>query len=354
MLSMFLPISDASLGMILVVAAGLLNSIYGIPMKKTEKWAFENVWLVYSVVAMGVMSWGTAALTIPNLFQVYRTAGMGAVGLVFCFGLLWGIANLLFGMGMRLIGIGLTFPIAIGLSLAIGTMTPLIAKHDLLLTPGGILVVASIVLVMIGVACCGFAGILRERMEKQNRTTDEQNSHVQSRTIFLIGLFVVIISGLTDPCLNFAFSFGDAIKKASIDRGQVVPGAESDAIWAIALSGALIVNTFYCLILLVRNGSWKLYLSQGTSHYWILAAIMGIVWTLSITLYGRGATKMGPLGDSAGWAVFYCCIILFSAIWAFLTGEWKQATRHVLRPQLIGLALITAAILLLGYGNTLP
>ena len=337
-------------GLMLVVAAGLLNSVYGVPMKKTEKWAFENVWLVYSVVAMGIVSWMVAFLSIPNLMPVYHTAGMRAVCLAVAFGMLWGIANLLFGMGMRLIGIGLTFPIAIGLSLVIGTLIPLFSKSGLIFTPGGLVVVGSVFLVLVGVIYCGVAGVLRERSESAGQQT---GSFVGGRATFVFGLTVVILSGITDPCLNFAFSFGDAIKSASLETGQVSPGAESDAIWALALSGALVVNALYCILLLSRNGTWKLYRIPGTAHYWILATIMGIVWTLSITLYGRGATRMGPLGDSAGWAIFYCCIILFSAVWAFGTGEWKQASSRVWRSQLTGLALILAAIIALGFGNTL-
>ena len=282
---------------------------------------------------------------MPNLFEAYRSAGWPTILTTIAFGAVWGIANLLFGMGIRHIGIGLAFPITIGLSLVLGTMIPLLAKGRLIATPSGLVVTGGVLLVLVGVILCGRAGVLRERNERQNVLQ-------QTGTAFWIGLSIVVLAGLMDPCLNFAFSFGDSIRTASAELGGAAAGAESDGIWALALSGALVVNAVYCINLLIRKGSWVKYFSRGSFLYWIGAASMGVAWTLSIVLYGRGATAMGRLGDSAGWALFYCGIILFSALWAILMGEWKTTGKDARKLQWYGLALILAAILALGYANS--
>ena len=62
----------------MVMAAGALNGTFTVPMKKTNKWAFENVWLVYSIVAMGAMNWTIALITVPHLLSVYENAGLAA------------------------------------------------------------------------------------------------------------------------------------------------------------------------------------------------------------------------------------------------------------------------------------
>lgn len=193
------------LGLLLAIAAGALNGSYALPMKRTEKWAFENTWLVYSVIAMLFLNWGIALVTVPHLVQVYSKAG-----------------------------------------------------------------------------------------------------------------------------------------------------AELDAIWALALLGSFVINTVYCAVLLAKNATWSRFREKGTMHYWFLACLMGVIWMLSITLYGRGASLMGPLGGSVGWAVFYCCIIIFSTFWGILSGEWQEGKGRPLRTLYGGLAVLMVAIAILGYGNTLP
>ena len=342
--------TGTSFGLLLVLAAGLLNSVYTVPMCRMSRWEFENTWLIYSVVGMGFTGWLVAWWSVPNLFEAYYAVGSWAIGSTIMFGVMWGVANLLFGMGIRWIGVGLTFPIAIGLSLILGTIIPLLSKGQLVFTPGGLAVLGGVLPVLAGVIVCGRAGMLRERNERQ---TESFPAVQWTGTAFGMGLLVVVLSGLMDPCLNFAFSFGDSIRVASTGLGRAADGAASDGIWALALSGALVVNAAYCIVVLVRKGSWVKYLVRENSLYWFGAAFMGIAWTLSITLYGRGATAMGRLGDSAGWALFYCGIILFSAVWAFLMGEWKTAGNDARKIQWIGLGLILTAILVLGCANSL-
>jgi len=339
---------EATFGLLLVLAAGLLNSVYAVPVRRMPRWEFENIWLIYSVVGMGIVSWAVAWWSVPNLFDAYYAAGGRAVALTIAFGAVWGVANLLFGVGIRQIGIGLAFPITIGLSLVLGTMIPLLAKGWLIFTPGGLMITTGVLLVLIGVILCARAGVLREQNEQQTVSLVQRTA-----TIFWIGLCVVVLAGLMDPCLNFAFAFGDSIRTASIDQGKATAGAESDAIWALALSGSLVVNSVFCIILLIRKGSWTKFFVWKNSPYWLGAVSMGVAWTLSITLFGRGATAMGRLGDSTGWALFYCAVILFSAMWAILMGEWKTAGNAARKMQWLGLALILAAILTLGYANSL-
>jgi L-rhamnose-H+ transport protein len=298
---------------------------------------------------MGFVGWAVAWWSVPNLFEAYRAAGSWAVWSTILFGAIWGVANLLFGMGIRKVGIGLAFPITIGLSLVLGTMIPLLAKGRLIFTPGGLTVSGGVLLVLVGVILCGRAGMLREKNE---RATETNQVVLWTGTAFWIGLLIVVLAGVMDPFLNFAFSFGDSIRTASAGLGGASVGAESDGIWALALSGALIVNAIYCICVLACKGSWRKFFARENSLYWLWATFMGIAWTLSITLYGRGATAMGRLGDSTGWALFYCGIILFSAVWAILMGEWKTAGKDARKLQWIGLGMILGAIVALGYANT--
>lgn len=336
----------------MVAAAGILNGTYALPMKRTHRWAFENTWLVYSVASMLILNCALSLSTVPHLAQVYARAGAAAVAMAFAFGVLWGLANVLFGMGIVLIGISLTFPICIGLSTALGSLIPMARHPAAFLTPGGATVSLGIAVLLAGVAVCAVAG-LRKDAQARVRAESAAGPRTPAGRILVKGLAIVTLAGLCDPFLNFAFSFGGRIKEEAISAGAVA-GAESDAIWTPVLLGSLSVNATWCAALLIRNRSWPRYLEKGTAGHWLLAALMGGIWIASIALYGRGASMMGPMGDSVGWAVFYSAIIIFSTFWGILSGEWRDAKGRPLRTLVAGLAVLMAAIAILGYGNTLP
>ena len=52
--------SGTSFGLLLVLAAGLLNSVYAVLVRRMPRWEFENLWLIYSVVGMGILGWAVA------------------------------------------------------------------------------------------------------------------------------------------------------------------------------------------------------------------------------------------------------------------------------------------------------
>ena len=51
--------------------------------------------------------------------------------------------------------------------------------------------------------------------------------------------------------------------------------------------------------------------------------------------------------------MFYCAMILFSALWGMLCGEWRNANRKTLRVLFVGLALLLVAFVILACGNHL-
>lgn len=342
----------AVFGLLVVALAGALNGTFALPMKATTRWAWENTWLVYSAVGMVIVSWGVAWSTVPDLPAVYADAGAGVIGMVFAFGLLWGMANLLFGMGIHLVGIGLAFPITIGMSLALGSLLTMVAQDPAaMLSPGGLVTVLGVIVIIAGVIASALAGVRRDRNAVEN-TASTSNGGTTAHRGLILGLCVVILAGFFDPMLNFAFQFGGKIEAAAMAHGaNALAGA--DALWVWPLSGSFVVNMIYCSFLLTRNRTWCRYWQPGALACWTLAALMGVIWMSSISLYGRGASMMGIHGKSVGWAVFYCAIILFSALWGMLCGEWRNANRRTLQILYTGLAMLLAAFAILAYGNHL-
>jgi L-rhamnose-H+ transport protein len=83
-------------------------------MKYTRKWAWENTWLVWTVFALVFLPFVATLLTIPSLLMVYRSATPDIILEVCAFGAGWGVAQVLFGLAVEMIGIALAFSVVLG------------------------------------------------------------------------------------------------------------------------------------------------------------------------------------------------------------------------------------------------
>jgi len=103
-------------GLMLVTVAAVANATSTLPMKFARHWAWENIWLVWSFLALMILPASAAILFIPSLALVYREAGPVSVAIVAVCGAGWGLAQVLFGLSVDAIGIGLAFSKAHGAS----------------------------------------------------------------------------------------------------------------------------------------------------------------------------------------------------------------------------------------------
>lgn len=348
---------NATLGFILAVAGGVLMGSFSLPMKRTARWAWETTWLVWAVTALVIVPWAIAGATCPGLMSVYAQTGAGTLTRIFLFGVGWGLGAVTFGQSISILGMSLAFAISIGLTLALGSLVPMVTKPAVFLTAGGRIVAAGIALMVAGVIVSALAGSRKEAQIKRaaERTggaaADGPGTNASTGT-FLKGLTLCILSGIFNPMINFAHAYADPLKEAGRSLGTSQGGA-SDAIWAVALLGGFVTNAVYCSVLLTRNRTWAGYRLPGTASHWFLAVLMGVTWVLSITLFGRAAAMMGALGNSAGWAITMGCCIAASNLWGIVTGEWREGRGKPLNTMYAGLAVILAAIAVIGYGNSL-
>jgi L-rhamnose-H+ transport protein len=157
-------------GLLLILLAGVMNGSFPLPMRYMRKWAWENTWAVWSVVALLAVPWTLALLTVPRLAEVYAGAGSRALLQAAFFGALWGIAGFLFGLSIEMVGMSLTFAVVNGLSSAIGSWVPMLMLHPgKILTAGGLILSAGVLGVVGGVILCSWAGnrVLSVRLHKR-------------------------------------------------------------------------------------------------------------------------------------------------------------------------------------------
>jgi len=340
---------NTGLGFALGIVSGLMAGSFSVPMKKTTRWAWENTWLVWAIVALLIVPWGMVALTCPNAFAIYSEVGFGSLAMVFLFGLGWGLGAVTFGQSIAIIGMSLSFAICIGLTIVVGSIAPMMATLEIFTTPKGATVTAGIAVLVVAIIVCAVAG---GRKDAQLKADVGGKASTVSAGLYIKGLILAVLGGLFSSMINVAFNFSGGIKEAA-GRLHATPGGASDAIWAIVTLGGLAANVFYCSLLLTRNRTWQRYREAGSGSHWLLAALMGAIWMFSVTLYGRAAPMMGSLGGSAGWAVYMGACIAASNVWGIATGEWKDGKGRPINTMYAGLALLLIAIAIVGYGNSL-
>ncbi len=323
-----------------VVIGGIFHGSFALPMKRTERvWAWENIWLLYSVCALAVLPPLLAALTVPSLGSIYASTPLKTILIVALFGFGWGTGSVMFGQAISRIGMALGFAIILGITSVFGSLLPLMALNpEALWTAKGERLLIGLAIALAGIAICSTAGALRDR---DNRRAAPSASGGR----FVTGLVVSLLSGILSPMLNIGFVYGEPLQSAARTMGASV-SLSANAIWAPALFGGFFANAGYAIFLLVRNRNWSLY-SQGKAGVldWIGCGVMGLLWFGGLSIYGMGAASLGQLGAVIGWPVFMSTVIITANVLGFLSGEWRHASTKARLLEWFGIAFLVWAII---------
>ena len=318
----------------LALGAGVLNGSFATPTRFMNRWKWENIWALWAFLAMLILPWATAFMTVPHLLALYSAPELRqAFLLVLLFGAGYGVAAICFGLGIAAIGIALNFAIALGTATAVGSAIPLVWFHsESIFTRQGFVIEAGIALVIAGIVLCGIAGRAKER--EQARQVNGAKSATSSQ--FAKGLALALVAGAGSALQNFGLAFGAPLlhRATELGAGQ---SYQSSVIWAPLLTATLVPYLLFCARLWKKNHSWNLFFAPGTQRYWFFGLVMGALWFSSLVVYGAAAAKMADLGPVLGWPLFMSAIILTSNIWGLALGEWKGAARTSLITMFAGL-----------------
>jgi len=334
-------------GLLIVIAASILQGSFMVPMVYVKKWKWENSWAVFCILGMIVFNWIMAFISVPSLCQVYQSASVKMLIIPAVFGALWGIGAIGFGLGIAAAGLALGYAIIMGLVLSLGAFIPMVALHPgEVFTLKGITIIAGVVVMIFGVVLFGKAGMRKE--EEQGQRSGEITK--LSKITMKLGLVICIMGGVFSCFPNVGFALSKPLIDLSIEYRASSSWA-GNSVWSILFTAGGLINLVYCGYLFRKNGSFKEYRCEGALKNLLLMAAVSLIWITSFALYGFGAQMMGDWGTVVGWSVFIALAISTAGIWGIAQGEWANVSGRTKKLMFTGIAILVLAIFIFAYSS---
>ena len=336
------------IGILLAITGGALEGLFSLPVTRTPRWQWENIWGMGLLIALLAVPWPLAFLTVPHLFEVFSNVEASVLVMTFLFGMGWGIGCLFWGKAIAAIGMALGVSLMMGLINVFGSPLLLaITNPSKLAELGGLALLVAVAVTVIGVVVCAMAG-----HAKQREMHSESAGAAKTSTPFIIGLLFCIISGILSASVNFGLVFGEPIAMAAKEAGAS-DVTKNNAIWALVFTGNFSIGAIYCGYLMLKNRTAKLLISQGSLNYWLSALFLGLALPLGIVLYGVGASQMGTYGPYVAFPMMLVSSILFGNLAGAVTGEWHGTSSRTKATMLAGVVVLVIAFAMFGVANRL-
>lgn len=198
--------SYLALGIVFAILAGIMNGTFTLPMRYMGRWSWENVWALFMMVCCVIMPVVIARATVPDFVEVIGQAPHRAVMLACVSGFAWGFGAIMFGQGISAVGISMANTLVLAISASFGSFIPilLLAPERLHQSQGKVIMLGALIGIA-GIACCGYAGFLKEKSQKSD-TGIARGKMVGHARPFAIGLLLCAGSGLLSAVFNIGYS----------------------------------------------------------------------------------------------------------------------------------------------------
>lgn len=347
------------LGVFLHALGGLAAGSFYIPFRRVKTWSWESYWLVNGVLSWAIVPWVVSSIVCPDTLAILRAAPPSSLIWSFAFGVLWGVGGLTFGLSMRYLGMSLGYALALGFCAAFGTIIPPVFNKtiaDLASHLSGQVTLGGVLVCLMGIAVCGWAGVSKER-----ELTSDQKKATIAEFNFGKGVWVAIFAGIMSACMAFAIQAGKPIAALAVRHG-VDPLWQNSPVFVVIFAGGFATNFVWCALLNIRNRTAGDYI-RGTgdsikarlgnlANNYVFAGLAGVIWYCQFMFYGMGTTRMGKY-DFSSWTIHMAFIIVFSSIWGIIFHEWKGAGKKTHWLIVSGIAVLVVSTLVVGLGNYL-
>jgi len=344
---------------------GIASGSFYVPYKKVRGWAWESLWIIGGLFSWLIVPPIAAYLTIPGFADIIRQADAATLNYTFLFGVLWGIGGLTYGLGVRYLGVGLGSSVMLGLTMVFGSLIPsfyyqiypTLGKESFevyLHSRWGLIMLGGLAICVLGIFLCGKAAVLKEReLSKAEKELDGSEYN------YTLGLTVAIVAGILSACFNFGIEAGKPMasvaneiwKAENVNSGEFL--FQNNVTYIVLLWGGLATNFIWCLILNLKNKSYKDYSNKSVplKTNYLLCAVAGTTWYLQFFFYGMGESKMG--NGASSWILHMAFIILIANLWGVILNEWKGVSKKTYITILSGISLIIVAVLIVGFAKSL-
>jgi len=331
------------LGIGIISVSGIFNGVFALPMKSIRRFRWENMWLIFSAISR--FNFGVLALAlVPHLWQVYSSAPIKSLMIPLGFGLLLGIGQVTYGLGIAAVGTSIAIAVVSGVSCVSGALIPLVVLNlGDLFRPRGILLLVSVPILLVGLTLFSIAGRRRDREHTESKGVKVLLSPA-------VGLAICIVTGILGSSINLGFAFSGGIVRISMERGASSLNS-TYAVWALLFASSFVPNLIYTSYLLTRNQSWSAFFGADALRDLGLSAVMAIMSGAAFVGYGFGATIMGNYGTSVGWAGFVAATTVASTLAGIWAGEWKNTSVQSRKLLFSAVAVILAAVVVLDLGG---
>jgi L-rhamnose-H+ transport protein len=366
---------------------GLASASNFIPFRRIQRWSWEVYWIIQGIAAWLIAPMVLALLLVPNLFGILHAAPSSSLMYAGFWGVMWGVGGLTFGLCIRYLGIALGYAIALGFCTAFGTLMPPVFSGQIstiVHEPSGQVILAGVGVCLLAIAVSGLAGY-----SKEHEISSEDKAEAGERDYsFGKGLAVAIFAGIMSSCFAYGLASGKPI--AEIARTQLIADHRLD-LWqnlpvlVVVLWGGFFTNFIWSAFLIMRNRSFAQFAGapgvnpMGASHAsgdgvvsadggthdqsrrltgrtlmanYLFAALAGVIWYFQFFFYSMGQTKMGKY-DFSSWTLHMASIIIFATLWGMALREWRGTSKRTKALVGLGLFLLVASTVVVGYGNYL-
>src|SRR3978361_2290995 len=115
---------QALIGVIFHFIGGFASGSFYMPYKKVQGWKWESFWIVGGIFSWLIVPPLAAWLTIPDFTSIISKTDSNTLFYTACFGALWGIGGLTYGLGVRYLGVSVGSTIILGLCAVFGSIIP--------------------------------------------------------------------------------------------------------------------------------------------------------------------------------------------------------------------------------------
>jgi L-rhamnose-H+ transport protein len=255
-----------------------------------------------------------------------------------------------FGLSIKHIGYSLTYTISIGISAVLGTLTPLViygGLTDYFTRPGSVIIIIGMLLSVVGVGLCGWAGFKKERdLQKMEKQTVYFN--------MTKGLILAIIGGVLSAVFNISLEHGQPISDMAAQNGA--GNFEGNAKMIVSTSGCFIVNFIWFIVLGIKQKTLKEFkVSEGLSRSRLIkntlwSALAGTLWFVQFLFYGLGHVQMGNY-RFISWVLHMSMLIFFSYGIGLIMKEWKTVSKNTYRTLIIALFTLVISFIIMTVGS---